>query len=80
MREALREHEHENAAVQAIESLHDDIESDPAELQAILRSERPLHLKRRMDAALNAGDLSLYQTLLPQLAAAKASLNVVENS
>ena len=80
LREALREHEHENAAVQAIESLHDDIESDPAELQAILRSERPLHLKRRMDAALNAGDLSLYQTLLPQLAAAKASLNVVENS
>lgn len=80
LREALREHEHENAAVQAIESLHDDIESDPAELQAILRRERPLYLKRRMDAALSAGDLELYQALLPQLAAAKASLNVVENS
>ena len=80
LREALREHEHENAAVQAIESLHDDIESDPAELHAILRRERPLYLKRRMDAALSAGDLELYQALLPQLAAAKASLNVVENS
>ena len=80
LREALREHEHESAAVQAIESLHDEIESDPAELQAILRRERPLHLKRRMDAALNAGDLSLYQALLPQLAAAKAAMSVVENT
>ncbi|HMN22429.1 MAG TPA: DNA primase [Ottowia sp.] len=73
LREALRGHEWEQVAVQAIENLHDDIASDPDELAAILRRERPQLLKKRMDAALAAGDLALYQALLAQLAAAKTA-------
>jgi hypothetical protein len=30
-----------------------------------------VHLKQRMDAALAAGDVALYQSLLPELARAK---------
>ena len=71
LREALRGHPQEDAAVRAIEGLHDEIDSDPRELQDILRQERPVHLKQRMDAALAAGDVALYQSLLPELAKAK---------
>jgi len=71
LREALRGHPLEDAAVRAIEGLHDEIDSDPGELQDILRQERPVHLKQRMDAALAAGDVALYQSLLPELARAK---------
>ncbi|MFC0594427.1 DNA primase [Ottowia pentelensis] len=71
LREALRGHPQEDAAVRAIEGLHDEIDSDPRELQDILRQERPVHLKQRMDAALAAGDVALYQSLLPELARAK---------
>ena len=71
LREALRGHPQEDAAVRAIEGLHDEIDSDPKELQDILRQERPVHLKQRMDAALAAGDVALYQSLLPELAKAK---------
>jgi len=73
LREALRGHPHESLAVQAVEGLHQDIESDPAELQAILRHERPLLLKMRLDQALAEGDLAAYRALLPQLAAANAA-------
>ncbi|MEZ5606885.1 MAG: DNA primase [Burkholderiaceae bacterium] len=72
LREALRDHPHEDVAVRAIEGLHDEIDSDPKELQDILRQQRPVHLKQRMDAALAAGDVALYQMLLPELAKAKA--------
>jgi len=69
LREALRGHAHEAAAVDAVEKLHADITSDPTELQAILRQERPHHLKHRMNEALAAGNLSLYRSLLQEFTA-----------
>jgi DNA primase len=71
LREALRGHEWEPVAVQAIERLPDEIAPDPGELATILRGERSLQLKKRMDEALAAGDLTLYQSLLGELAAAQ---------
>lgn len=73
LREALRDHPHEAAAVQAIDGLHAEIVPDPAELQAILQRERPRHLKQRMNVALAAGDLPLYRSLLQELALASGT-------
>ncbi len=73
LREGLRDHEHEAFAVSEVEKLPPDIVSEPAELHAILRTERREQLKRRMDAALAADDLGTYQTLLRELADADKS-------
>ena len=79
LREGLRGHALESVAVSAIERLPDTIVSDLTELQAILRHERPRHLQRRMNAALQAGDTTLYETLLPEWTAAKASASKMDN-
>ncbi|MDR1968856.1 MAG: DNA primase [Burkholderiaceae bacterium] len=68
LREGLRGHAHEAFAVGEVARLPPDIAPEPAELQDILRNERRQHLKHRMDEALAAGDLTLYQPLLRELA------------
>ena len=68
LREALRGHPHEDFALDQVARLPPDIVAEPDELQGIVRTERREQLKRRMDAALAAGDLSLYQSLLRALA------------
>lgn len=73
LREALRGHPHEAAAVEAVEKVPAHISSDPAELQAILQQERPHHLKRRMNEALAASDLALYRALLQEFTAASTT-------
>jgi len=73
LREGLRGHEHETFAVDQVTTLPADIEPEPAELQHILHTERREQTKRQMDAALQAGELPRYQTLLRELAEADNS-------
>jgi DNA primase len=68
LREALRGHQHEHFAVEEVDRLPPDIASEPDELQGILRTERREQLKREMDQALAANDLTRYQRLLRALA------------
>ena len=75
LREALRGHACEEAAVRAITGLHDEIDSDPRELQDILRKERPEYLKQRLDEAMARGDVARYQALFPEYVRAKAEAN-----
>jgi DNA primase len=68
LRHALRGHEYETVAVTEMEQLPQHITAEAVELQDILHGEQREHLKRRMDAALAAHDLALYQELTRQLA------------
>ncbi|MFT4196230.1 DNA primase, partial [Ottowia sp.] len=68
LREALRGHEHEAFADAEVARVPPDIDSEPAELAGIVRTERREQLKRRMDAALAAGELAAYQGLLREFA------------
>ncbi len=69
LREALHGHEHEAFASDEVARLPPDITAEPDELAGILRSERREQLKRDMDAALAAGELARYQSLLREFAA-----------
>lgn len=68
LREALRGLEHEDYALQALARQDADIVADPRELVAILQHERPAHLKKRMDAALQSQDTETYRRLMKELA------------
>ena len=71
LREAVREHEHGDIAVQVMVEQYEGIEASPTDLRDILRQEQEAQIKRRMDEALTAGDAALYQALTRQLVALK---------
>ena len=64
LREALRGHDWEQAAVAAVDSVPRDIESDPAELQRILASEREQRLAQARQRAAEAGDVETLRRLM----------------
>ena len=69
LREALRGHDWEQAAVAAVDSVPRDIESDPAELQRILASEREQRLAQARQRAAEAGDVETLRRLMASPAA-----------
>ncbi len=79
LREALRGQPHEGVAVAEVAQLPPDIEPEPAELAHILQTERREQLKRRMDEALAAGELTRYQALLRELAEADSARPAAPN-
>ena len=69
LRQALRGHPLEAAAVHEVQTLLalEGIASDRDDLQSVLRGARVEDIKRRMDAALAAGDTSAYRQLMAEL-------------
>lgn len=69
LRQALRGHPLEAAAVREVQTLLalEGIASDRDDLQSVLRGARVEDIKRRMDAALAAGDTSAYRQLMAEL-------------
>ncbi len=63
LREALRGHEHETAAVTEIDKVPPEIESDPAELRNILSLERKAQHAAAMQRAAEAGDIEALRLL-----------------
>lgn len=69
LRQALRGHPLEAAAVHEVQTLLalEGIASDRDDLQSVLRGARVEDIKRRMDAALAAGDMQAYRQLMAEL-------------
>ena len=69
LRQALRGHPLEAAAVHEVQTLLalEGIASDRDDLQSVLRGARVEDIKRRMDAALAAGDTRAYRQLMAEL-------------
>ena len=69
LRQALRGHPLEAAAVHEVQTLLalEGIASDRDDLQSVLRGARVEDTKRRMDAALAAGDMQAYRQLMAEL-------------
>ena len=69
LRQALRGHPLEAAAVHEVQTLLalEGIASDRDDLQSVLRGARVEDIKRRMDAALAAGDMQAYRQLMGEL-------------
>ena len=69
LRQALHGHPLEAAAVHEVQTLLalEGIASDRDDLQSVLRGARVEDIKRRMDAALAAGDMQAYRQLMAEL-------------
>ena len=69
LRQALRGHPLEAAAMHEVQTLLalEGIASDRDDLQSVLRGARVEDIKRRMDAALAAGDMQAYRQLMAEL-------------
>ena len=69
LRQALRGHPLEAAAVHEVQTLLalEGIASDRDDLQSVLRGARVEDIKRRMDAALAASDMQAYRQLMAEL-------------
>lgn len=74
LRQALRGHPLEAAAVHEVQTLLalEGIASDRDDLQSVLRGARVEDIKRRMDAALAAGDMQAYRQLMAELGQLRA--------
>ena len=75
LRQALRGHPLEAAAVHEVQTLLalEGIASDRDDLQSVLRGARVEDIKRRMDAALAAGDMQAYRQLMAELGRLRGS-------
>ena len=71
LREAVVEQPYASVAQQVMVEQYEGIEASATDLRDILRQEHEAQIKRRMDAALAAGDAPLYQSLTRELAALK---------